>query len=285
MCGRWLVGVVVAVALGLAPGAQAAVKTVNFDDLAVGTTVDTQYAASAGVTFPGQTDYGYKPVIRSAPSQATSGTQVADFNTCEGGTDACGEFRPALTRGRLSASATKVSVNVGYLDTGHASTAPVQLRAFDAGGTLLDTDDATVTENGPFTTMTVEGTNIAYFDLYADSAYQLAMDDLAITYPDAPPPLTPAYASARSRSLSTSRLAYWNLLRKRVRGSLSLRNRRRGSASYPSSATRRIRYDPTLSRPWSDTVFARLRYAPRTPPLSCRWSRMSVARRAGLSST
>lgn len=188
MCGRWLVGVVVAVALGLAPGAQAAVKTVNFDDLAVGTTVDTQYAASAGVTFPGQTDYGYKPVIRSAPSQATSGTQVADFNTCVGGTDACGEFRPALTRGRLSASATKVSVNIGYLDTGHASTAPVQLRAFDAGGTLLDTDDATVTENGPFTTMTVAGANIAYFDLYADSAYQLAMDDLAITYPDAPPP-------------------------------------------------------------------------------------------------
>lgn len=188
MCGRWLVGVVVAMALGLAPGAQAAVKTVSFDDLPVGTTVDTQYAASAGVTFPGQTDHGYKPVVRSAPSQATSGTQVADFNTCVGGTDDCGEFRPALTRGRLSASATKVGVNIGYLDTGNSGQAPVQLRAYDAGGTLLDTDDATVDERGPFTTMTVEGADIAYFDLYAQFAYQLAMDDLSITYPDAPPP-------------------------------------------------------------------------------------------------
>lgn len=188
MCGRWLVGAVVAVALGLAPSAQAAVKTVSFDDLPVGTTVDTQYAAAAGVTFPGQTDYGYKPVVRSAPSQATSGTQVADFNTCVGGTDDCGEFRPALTRGRLSTSATRVSVNIGFLDTGNSGTAPVQLRAYDAGGTLLDTDDATVTENGSFTTMTVEGANIAYFDLYAQYAYQLAMDDLAVTYPDAPPP-------------------------------------------------------------------------------------------------
>lgn len=189
MCGRGLVGLVaaIAMALGAPAAAQATVKTVNFDDLSVGTTVDTQYAASAGVTFPGQTDFGFKPVVRSAPAQATSGTQVADFNTCVGGTDACGEFRPALTRGRLSTTATEVTVNIGYLDTGNTGQAPVQLRAYDAGGTLLDTDDATVDERGPFKTMTVEGANIAYFDLYADSAYQLAMDDLSITYPDAPP--------------------------------------------------------------------------------------------------
>lgn len=189
MCGRWLVGAVVAVALGLAPGAQAAVKMVSFDDLPVGTTIDTQYAGSAGVTFPGQTDYGFKPVIRSAPTQATSGTQVADFNTCVGGTDDCGEFRPALTRGRLSSSATKVSVKIALLGAPDAtSTAPVELRAYDAGGTRLDTDSATVVQGDPGTTMTVEAANIAYFDLYAAEAYNLAMDDLAITYPDAPPP-------------------------------------------------------------------------------------------------
>jgi hypothetical protein len=188
MCGRWVVGLVVAAALVVAPNAGAAVKVVSFDDLPAGTTVDAQYAASAGVTFPGQADYGYKPVIRSAPGKAHSGTQVADFNTCVGGTDACGEFRPALTRGRLSQTATQVSVQIGYLDTGNTNTAPVQLRAYDAGGTLLDTADATVTENAPFdTTMTVQGANIAYFDLYAQYAYNLAMDDLSITYPDAPP--------------------------------------------------------------------------------------------------
>lgn len=190
MGGRWVVGALVAAVLLIAaPGAGAAVKTVSFDDLPAGTTIDAQYAAAAGVTFPGQADYGYKPVIRSAPGKASSGTQVADFNTCVGGTDACGEFRPALTRGRLSASATSVSVHIGFLDTGHAETAPVQLRAYDAGGTLLDTADASVVEGAPFTTtMTVDGANIAYFDLYAQYAYNLAIDDLAITYPDAPAP-------------------------------------------------------------------------------------------------
>src|SRR4051812_27268577 len=108
---RSIIGIIVAVALGIgAASGQAAVKVVNFDDQAAGTTITTQYEASAGVRFVGQTDYGFKPVVRSAPSQATSGTQVADFNTCIGGTDDCGEFRPALTRGRFDTSATGVSV-------------------------------------------------------------------------------------------------------------------------------------------------------------------------------
>ncbi|HWI73131.1 MAG TPA: hypothetical protein VNT55_14345, partial [Baekduia sp.] len=178
-----------------AQSAAATVKTVSFDDLPAGTTISTQYASSAGVTFPGQSDYGYLPVIRSAPGQAHSGTQVADFNTCVGGTDDCGEFRPALTRGRLSASAKAVSVNIGFLGTDPANTAPVQLRAYDAGGTLLDTADATVTEGAPLnTTMTVDAptAQIAYFDLYAQYAYNLAMDDLSITYPDPQEPPPPA---------------------------------------------------------------------------------------------
>ena len=190
-----MVGAVVAgVLLVAAPGAGAAVKTVSFDDLAAGTTVKAQYAAAAGVTFPGQVpghpdENGFAPVVRSAPGKASSGTQVADFNTCIGGTDDCGEFRPAITRGRLSASATQVSVHVGYLDTGNANTAPLELRAYDASGTLIDTAGATVTENAPFTTtLTVHGAAIASFVLYTQFANNVAMDDLAITYPDAPAP-------------------------------------------------------------------------------------------------
>ena len=192
MRARLGVGVVVALIM-LLIGAQAAtamVKTVNFDDLPAGTTIATQYAASAGVTFPGQTDYGFKPVIRDATGKAHSGTQVADFNTCVGGTDDCGEFRPALTRGRLSQSASQVSVYIGYLGT-DTDSAPVELRAYDAAGNQLDVDDATITEGAPFTMqMTVSSptANIAYFDLYAQFAYNLAMDDLSITYPDAPQP-------------------------------------------------------------------------------------------------
>jgi hypothetical protein len=192
MRARLGVGVVAAMIMMLV-GAQAAtamVKTVNFDDLPVGTSVDTQYGASAGVTFPGQTDYGFKPVVRDAPGKAHSGTQVADFNTCVGGTDDCGEFRPALTRGRLSQSASQVSVYIGYLGA-DADSAPVELRAYDAAGHQLAVDDATITEGAPFTTqMTVSSptANIAYFDLYAQFAYNLAMDDLSITYPDAPQP-------------------------------------------------------------------------------------------------
>jgi hypothetical protein len=189
MRGRFGVGMVVAFMM-LLTGAQAAsatVKTVSFDDLPVGTSVGTQYAASAGVTFPGQTDSGYFPVIRSAPGQATSGTQVADFATCVG---LCGEFPAAATRGRLSQSAGRVTVAIGYLGSDPANTAPVELRAFDAANHQIALAQATVTEGAPFTTMTVSypSASIAYFDLYSSLDYPLAMDDLSITYPDTPQP-------------------------------------------------------------------------------------------------
>lgn len=181
-------GIIVAVAVGVgATSAQAAVKVVNFDDQPAGTTITTQYEASAGVRFQGQTDYGFKPVVRSAPSQATSGTNVADWNTCIGGTDDCGEFRPALTRGRFDTSATAVGVAISYLGT-DTDSAPVSLKAYDSAGNLLDTATATIAEGAPGTVMTVHGANIDHFDLYAQYAYNLAMDDLTITYPDAPLP-------------------------------------------------------------------------------------------------
>jgi len=194
MRGRLGAGIVIVVllVLGAPAAAQAVVKTVTFDDLAPGTSVSGQYAASAGVTFPGQSDYGFLPVVRDAPGKAHSGTHVADFNTCVGGTDACGEFRPALTRGRLSAFASAVSVRVGFLGTDPGVTSSIDLKAYDANGTQVGTTQtATVTEGAAFDqqlTVTAPDARIAYFDLYDQYADDDALDDLAITYPDAPSP-------------------------------------------------------------------------------------------------
>jgi hypothetical protein len=175
-----------------ASAAQAVVKTVSFDDLTAGTSVSTQYAESAGVTFPGQSDYGFLPVVRSVPGQAHSGANVADFNTCIGGTDACGEFRPALTRGRLSSFASAVSVRVGFLGSDSSISVPIELKAYDTSGTQVGTTQtATVTQGAPFDeqlTVIAPDARIAYFDLYRQYADNVAMDDLAITYPDAPSP-------------------------------------------------------------------------------------------------
>jgi hypothetical protein len=188
------VGLAIAIAmLAWASAAQAVVKTVNFDDLPAGTSVSTQYAASAGVTFPGQSDYGFLPVVRALPGQAHSAPNVADFNTCVGGTDACGEFRPALTRGRLNAFASAISVRVGYMGASDPTIAvPVQLSAYDAGGTQVGTtQEVTVVKGAPFTqqlTVTADSARIAYFNLYRQYADDVAMDDLQITYPDAPSP-------------------------------------------------------------------------------------------------
>src|SRR5687767_12619993 len=113
--------------------ASAATKLVSFDDIAAGTAVDEQYRASHGVFFIGQADAGFKPVVRSAAGKARSGDRVADLNTCVGGVDACGEFGVnGRARGRLTTSASAISVYVGFLDQAPdpGGTATLRLRGF-----------------------------------------------------------------------------------------------------------------------------------------------------------
>src|SRR5437667_10499619 len=73
--------------------AAASTQVVTFDNLSADTFVGTQYSASAGVEFHDSNNHfdtpdGFRPHV-DASSQAHSGSNVADINTCPGG---CGEF-------------------------------------------------------------------------------------------------------------------------------------------------------------------------------------------------
>jgi hypothetical protein len=91
------------------PGMAFADTTVNFDDLAAGTTVTDQYAdlggAGQGVTFgplPGGGGSGWNPVVRTPPSgQAQSGANVADIDTAPGV-----EFPSPVTTGTFAGFTT-----------------------------------------------------------------------------------------------------------------------------------------------------------------------------------
>src|SRR3954471_24908713 len=111
--------------LSLTAPAAAATQLVTFDDLPAGTLVADQYKNSKGVYF--QAPPGFLPHVDSAPAQAHSPPNVADVSTC--GSCSGGEsFHPA-TRGHLTATASTISVYVGYLaNAGNAGdTAQVQL--------------------------------------------------------------------------------------------------------------------------------------------------------------
>jgi hypothetical protein len=175
-----------------AGAARADTKVVTFDDLPAGTIVAGQYRAADGVRFDGPVDFGFQPVIRSAPMQAHSGGQVADIATCQSD---CGEyiFHPG-TRGRLDTTASSISMYVGFLGT-DVRTARLVLTARDPAGNPVGSQDAIVTEGAPFTTkleVASASANIQSFDLTApdggDESEPVAFDDLAIVYPDTPSP-------------------------------------------------------------------------------------------------
>src|SRR5262249_15603751 len=86
-------------ALLVAGAARAATHVVNFDDLAPGTTVSSQYASS--VTFNQPTTGGFAPVVRAASGLAHSAPNVADIYTCPN-PSGCGEFVQTSTRGDLT---------------------------------------------------------------------------------------------------------------------------------------------------------------------------------------
>jgi hypothetical protein len=174
---------------GAAP-AHAGTQVINFEDLADGTTVTNQYAASAAVTFD-QTD-AYLPVVREVGAQAHAGTHVADFSTCQG--PGCGEgFAPPAARGDLSTSATSVSMYVGEMTNQFPRAMPVQLTAYDAAGTVLDQSPQVMVNSGDGINTHLEVASakpISYFVVEDPNGgdFSLAMDDVTIVTPDAPQP-------------------------------------------------------------------------------------------------
>ena len=179
--------------------------TVNFDNLANGTTVSNQYDASDGLDFYGSgsgggTD-GITPTV-IANSQAPSQPNAAEIQ-CNG----CGELTGAAhARGYFDTYATGVSVYVGYLNNAPlwsppaGDTAKVQLQAFDAGGTQIGTTaSTTVTVGDAFVKLSVsdpgDQPGIAYFDVtqvYANPSNPtprpIGIDDIGISHSSTPPP-------------------------------------------------------------------------------------------------
>jgi hypothetical protein len=182
-------GCLAAAVLWAAP-ASAATKTVTFDDLLADTTVDTQYQESHGVFWQGP-DLGdfWFPVTRSAAGVAHSGSQVADVSTCTGPGSCEGSTPRSI--GRLTTSANTVSTYVGIIDPG-SGTQQITLTAMNAAGDALATSSAMVTHGQPFNTplsVSSSAADIAAFELEGPQGYAgIAMDDLSITTPDAPPP-------------------------------------------------------------------------------------------------
>jgi hypothetical protein len=180
-------------------------ETVNFDDLANGTTVTNQYDAADGLYFQGSvsgggTD-GVTPTV-IANAQAFSQPNAAEIQ-CNG----CGELTgTAHARGFFDTYARGVSVYVGYLNNAPLWTPPagdtamVQLQAFDAGGNQIgSTATATVTVGDPFTPLSVsdpsDQSDIAYFDVtqvYANpenpTPKPIGIDSIGITRSSTSPP-------------------------------------------------------------------------------------------------
>ena len=202
MLGRRIAGVVVACSLIAGAGdAAAAVKTVDFDDLAptrtlsngqvVKNEITDQYKASHGVFWVD--DPGYPPVV-DVTSQARSGNQVA--NTVDG-CYAC-EFVSGFTRGYFVNTVKSVSLYAGVIRDNYegTSTAVVTLKAVNAEEQqLASSGPVTLTEGQPFSTkleVSVATASIATFTLSArggeDVGKLVAFDDLSFETPETAPP-------------------------------------------------------------------------------------------------
>lgn len=188
-------------------GSAAADTTIDFDHLAAGTVLTTQFAnaggAGNGVVFgplPGGAGDGLRPVIRTRPSaQAHSGTGVADIATCL----ACEFFTPRTT-GTFTVPRSQLSVYVGYLGdpspcskTAPASTAcaVVTLRAYDVNGARLGEASALVGRGSGIRTRLAVSTPspaIAGFEITGrpetDATKSIAIDDLSFGSPAAGKP-------------------------------------------------------------------------------------------------
>jgi hypothetical protein len=200
------------------PGSAVADTTVNFDGLAAGTVVMSQYANAGGsghgVVFGplpgGAGDSMERPVIDGAPGQAASGSQVAriDCSSCNEGLG----FVPETT-GSFGVPHAHISVYVGYVGgavtfcaarSSTAGCAEITLTAYDANGTPVGTPaTAQVREGQPFVQLSVavSSAQIVGFEVQAstnDTNKEIAIDDLSFDSSPAAAPdftLTPQSAS------------------------------------------------------------------------------------------
>jgi len=181
--------------LALAGPAAAETKVVNFDNLPAGTEVKDQYKEEDGVFFRGPSEGdGWFPLVKSAPGLAHSGDRVASIANCVSQGNACEFFTP-VSIGRLTRTASSVSAYLGWIELPEepSSTAEVKLIARNASGGEIGASAVTVTKGKPLTQqLTVSSPNpdIASFELIASPSLSedVGFDDLALTYPDTPPP-------------------------------------------------------------------------------------------------
>jgi hypothetical protein len=191
----FLVSLLIAVALFTGIGPRLATSalaetttTINFDNLAPGTSVTNQYE-SQGVDFTGD----ILPFVDQVGSSlASSGTQVADMSHCSG----CEFFTPSV-QGTLVNSASRVSVDVGYFanSASPGDTAAITLTVLDSGTNVIGTDTKTVTEGLGFRTVlsvTSTSANIVSFRISGtdnvDTDKLLGIDDLTFDNPAGAPP-------------------------------------------------------------------------------------------------
>ena len=131
------------VLIGAGP-AGAVTRTVSFDDLPDGTTVQDQYMASHGVFFKtGSFDGGALPIVRSNPGQAHSPSNLADISNCPG----C-EFYTPRSVAHLNPTARGASAFVGFVGPG--SPHQMTMIARDSSFAPIATDTVTVTPGDPF---------------------------------------------------------------------------------------------------------------------------------------
>jgi hypothetical protein len=203
---------ILVVALLLPGGAALADTTINFDDLAAGTSVTNQYAGQGVVFGPlpgGAGDSPSRPVVKNVGAQAQSLPNVADIwcSSCNEGLGSVPEATGTFTTQR-----SHVAVYVGYLGSPAATCAPgstastcavVTLLAFDSGGKqIAASSPATVTQGaGVHTLLSVSTASalITGFEVVArsptDDFADIAIDDLSF---DTPTTSTPDFTLSTS---------------------------------------------------------------------------------------
>ncbi len=173
------------------PARAADTITVDFEaGPAVGTPVTTQYLASAFVQFLAA-DPGFRPYRRSAPGQARSGTVAADvgYDVCAPETGGGCEFATPLMTGRLTRTATAVTLYAGLFTASPQSTS-AQLTAYRANNTQVGSVTVPVSASGFTSALTVTSAapDIARFVLTATGPgatnSTLGFDDLTLQFPD-----------------------------------------------------------------------------------------------------
>jgi hypothetical protein len=187
-----LAGVLTLSLFTAAPPARATdTLTIDFETgPALGTAINDDYLGSAFTRFL-EPDVGFRPYRRSAPSQARSGTVVADVgrDVCfkdTGDAQGCEFVTPGMT-GRLTRTASSVTLYAGLFE--NVSGASARLTAYRANGTVAGTGNA-VPIGASFTTpVTVSSASadIARFYLTVEGPgalnAALGFDDLTLEFP------------------------------------------------------------------------------------------------------